>query len=215
MGYKNPFPFFLFPGGSMPAPRILLRSLVCAALIGGAAVPAHASAPADDDVMFGRALALMQTFVHMAARSADPQTMQKGIDDMLAGRNEEVNRQAASLLGEMSQDLPPEQRAMVAAIARDLVSIARREQARGGAAPAQVERALQARKDLHAMGLRYYDARQFLEAVKRDDALAVELYVLGAGVNLGARDADGKSALEIARAAGNARIVQLLSAAAR
>ena len=52
------------------------------------------------------------------------------------------------------------------------------------------------------MGLRYYDAGQFLDAVKRNDALAVALYVEGHGVNLAARDVNGRSALDIARAAG-------------
>ena len=63
------------------------------------------------------------------------------------------------------------------------------------------------------MGLRYYDAGQFLDAVKRDDALAVALYVEGRGVNLEARDADGRTALEIAQAKGNRQIVALLSSA--
>jgi ankyrin repeat protein len=75
------------------------------------------------------------------------------------------------------------------------------------------DQALAARKELHAMGLRYYDADQFLDAVKRNDALAVALYVEGHGVNLAARDANGRSALEIARAAGNQQIVGLLGAA--
>jgi ankyrin repeat protein len=61
------------------------------------------------------------------------------------------------------------------------------------------------------MGLRYHDPNDFLDAVKRDDALAVELFVAGRGVNLGARDAQGHTALDIARARGNAQIAQLLS----
>jgi len=64
---------------------------------------------------------------------------------------------------------------------------------------------------LHAMGLRYYDAGQFLDAVKRDDALAVALYIEAHGVNLDARDADGRSAVEIARARGNQQIAGMLS----
>ena len=60
------------------------------------------------------------------------------------------------------------------------------------------------------MGLSYFDAKQFFDVVKRDDALAVELYVLGRGVNLSSRDADGRTALDIARANGNARLADLL-----
>jgi ankyrin repeat protein len=61
------------------------------------------------------------------------------------------------------------------------------------------------------MGLRYHDPNDFLEAVKRDDALAVELFVAGRGVNLAARDAQGRTALDIAKARGNTQIAQLLS----
>jgi hypothetical protein len=61
------------------------------------------------------------------------------------------------------------------------------------------------------MGLRYHDANDFLEAVKRDDALAVELFIAGRGVNLGAKDAQGRTAVEIARARGNTPMAQLLA----
>ena len=71
-------------------------------------------------------------------------------------------------------------------------------------------RALAARKELNAMGLRYYDAEQFLDAVKRDDTLAVALYIEGRGVNLAAKDADGRTALEIAQAKGNRQIAAML-----
>ena len=47
--------------------------------------------------------------------------------------------------------------------------------------------------------------------MKRDDELAVELFVAGRGVNLGSRDADGRGAVEIARANGNARLAELLA----
>ncbi len=46
---------------------------------------------------------------------------------------------------------------------------------------------------------------------RRDDALAVELFVAGRGVNLAARDAQGRTALDIAKARGNTQIAQLLS----
>ena len=61
------------------------------------------------------------------------------------------------------------------------------------------------------MGLKYHDPNDFLEAVKRDDALAVELFIEGRGVNLGARDAQGRSALDIARGRGNQPMAQLLA----
>jgi len=61
------------------------------------------------------------------------------------------------------------------------------------------------------MGLSYYDPKQFLDAVKRDDELAAELYIDARGVNLSARDAEGRSALDIARANGNTRLAQVLA----
>ena len=103
----------------------------------------------------------------------------------------------------------PEYRSRVASIGQDIASLARKQI--GKPVVSSPERALQARKDLTAMGLKYHDPNDFLEAVRRDDRLAVELFVEGRGVNLGARDAQGKTALEIARAKGNEPMAQLLS----
>ena len=178
-----------------------------------AATPAPAAASADEGWQaFGHALTLLETVVGIAARSDDPQTNLKDIDDVLAGRNPQANSAITGLLSEVTSDMPPQYRDKVTAIGRDLTAIARRDVAKAPAtAPAGLEGALQARKDLNAMGLSYYDEKQFLEAVKRNDALAVELYVQAQGVNLSARDASGRSAVEIARAGGNARIADLLA----
>src|SRR5688572_15279121 len=67
------------------------------------------------------------------------------------------------------------------------------------------------RERVAAMGLRYHDANEFLDAVKRDDTLAVELFIAGRGVNLGAKDGWGRSALDIARSRGNTQIAELLA----
>jgi hypothetical protein len=61
------------------------------------------------------------------------------------------------------------------------------------------------------MGLRYYDEKQFLDAAKRNDTLAVQLFVAGRGVNLGATTWDGRTALDIARDNKNAQLADLLS----
>jgi hypothetical protein len=68
----------------------------------------------------------------------------------------------------------------------DLAALARREAARAPFSPIRpgaADTALQARKDLTAMGLRYYDEQQFLAAVKRRDKLAVDLFVAGKGID--------------------------------
>ena len=36
------------------------------------------------------------------------------------------------------------------------------------------------------MGLTYHDSKQFLDAVKRNDAIAAELFIAGRGVDLAA-----------------------------
>lgn len=173
----------------------LARALGLAALI---ALPAHASEVDDDWKMFGGMLSLVQSLVRVAAASDDPQAMQRGVDGILAGRNADANRLAGDLMQEMTADMPAQYRGTVRALAQDMLVIARREQARAAASPAVPERepadaearaaagerarVLQARKDLAAMGLRYYDAEQYREAQRRNDTLAIELFVAGRGL---------------------------------
>ncbi|MGH8673809.1 MAG: hypothetical protein ACREVG_05820 [Burkholderiales bacterium] len=147
-------------------------------------VPARAGvADAEDWALFSRVLALVQPIVHLAARSPDPQAAQKAIDGMLAGRNEEANRIASGLFDGMLADVPPEHRPVLRSIGGDLLVLARREQARAAFSQAEsTERAIQARKELHAMGLRYWDEQQFQDAVKRGDSIAIELYLAARGL---------------------------------
>jgi hypothetical protein len=193
----------------MPFIRILLVSALLTPVL-----PALA---ADEDAGFGHMLTLMQVFVRLAGQSTDPVAGMKAMDDVLAGRNAQANEAAAGLFKEITADMPVEHRTKIASIAGDVLGLARRDlgQTRGSA-PAlssslSTDASLQARKDLTSMGLRYFDAKDYLEAVKRDDALAVELFIAGRGVNLGSRDADGRSAAEIAQANGNARLAELLA----
>jgi len=154
-----------------------IRSFFLAALV--AAAPAAQAAEADDDwKMFGGMLALVQTFVRAAASSDDPQVMQRNMDALLAGRNSEANRLAGELMNDMFEDMPAQYRGTVHALARDVLTIARRENARNAirGLPTDIESVMQARKDLNAMGLRYWDEEQYREALRRNDALALELY---------------------------------------
>lgn len=175
----------------------------------GTAAPApKPAATAQDDEgwkAFGHALTLTQILMR-TAQSDDPD---KGFDDVLAGRSTEANRAIAGLLEEATADMPTEYRSRVASIGQDVASLARKQI--GKPVTASPDRALQARKDLTAMGLKYHDPSDFLAAVERDDALAVELFVEGRGVNLGAKDAKGRTALDIARAKGNQPMAQLLA----
>ena len=158
--------------------------LLCA--LGLIATPARASVEdAEDWAFFGRVLALVQPIVHLAAHSPDPQASQKAIDAMFAGRNAEANRLAAGLVNEVLADVPPEHRPVLRSIGRDLLAIARRNQAQAASSPEprSADRAIQARKELHAMGLRYWDEQQFLDAVRRGDTIAVELYLAAGGLS--------------------------------
>jgi hypothetical protein len=192
----------------MQSIRNLLRLLLVFALL----TPVVPAIAADEDAGFGHMLSLMQVFVRLAGQTDDPVAGMKAMDDVLAGRNAQANEAAAGLFKEITADMPVEHRTKIASIAGDVLGLARRDLAK---APAQAslstDASLQARKDLNSMGLRYFDAKDYLEAVKRDDALAVELFIAGRGVNLASRDADGRSAAEIARANGNARLAELLA----
>jgi len=146
-----------------------------------------ASDDAEDWMLIGGVLSLVQQIVHLAAHSPDPQAAQKGVDAMLAGGNARANRIASGVMEEVMQEIPPEHRGTFLLIGRDLLILARREQARAAAqaplaADSSTQAALQARRDLHAMGLRYWDEQQFAEARKRGDRIAVDLFVAAQGV---------------------------------
>ena len=170
--------------------------------------PAPNPATTQDDEgwkSLGHALTLAQILM----RSAQADDPNKAMDDLLAGRNTDANLAAAGLLHEVTADMPTEYRSQVASIGLDIASMARKQI--GKPVAASPDRAMQARKDLNAMGLKYHDPNEFLAAVERDDALAVELFVEGRGVNLASKDAKGRTALDIARAKGNEPMAQLLA----
>jgi hypothetical protein len=187
--------------------RLLLRVFLASALL--AAPAAHAQ----EDAAMGHALTIVQMLVRAATHSGgDPLAAQKAMTDVLGGHNAEANRAFAGLFEEMTADMPAGQKDKMAAIGRDLASLARVEAARAPSLGAgSTDRALQARKDLTSMGLKYYDSAEYLAAVKRDDALAVELYLAGRGINPAAKDAGGRSALDIARANKNPQLAELIA----
>ncbi|MSP97428.1 MAG: hypothetical protein EXR29_09450 [Betaproteobacteria bacterium] len=131
-----------------------------------------ASEDAEDAKLIGGIMALVQQIVHAAAHSPDSQAAQKGVDAILGGENAQANRIASGVMEEVMQDIPSSQRDAFVSIGRDLLVLARREQARAPAPVAatgelSLDSALRARLELHAMGLTYWDEKQFAEAVKR------------------------------------------------
>lgn len=150
---------------------------------------------ADEDwTTVSRMLALAQTVLSAALASphGDTRRSDAALDSILEGRNADAN----ALAGDMFDDMPPSLRSQVAAVARSALSLSRRpapaspgstlsaqEVRAGGATPDPDRLAIDARRDLNAMGLPYHDAGQFLDAVRRDDMLAARLYIAGRGLD--------------------------------
>lgn len=76
------------------------------------------------------------------------------------------------------------------------------------ASPMQAQ--VEARKNLNAMGMTYHSQQQFVDAIRRNDEVAVQLFTEGGGVSIEGRDKQGKTPLQIAQAQGNAQIVAML-----
>jgi hypothetical protein len=74
--------------------------------------------------------------------------------------------------------------------------------------------ALDARKELTAMGLQYFDQHQFFAAIRRADKLAVELFLASGGVVL-EQPLDGKTALSLAQELGNPSVLHVLQNASK
>jgi hypothetical protein len=175
------------------------------------ATPPAFGAPDDADRALGHMLTLVQSVVRIAARSETPQESFRAFDEILAGRNAEVNRAVLGLFDEMTADMSSRNRDRMAAIGRDLAMLGRRDLQRDlTRRPPSID-PLQARKDLNAMGLSYFDQKQFFDAAQRGDALAVELYIAGRGVDLAGRGADGRDAAEIARDHGHTALAERLA----
>jgi hypothetical protein len=94
---------------------------------------------------------------------------------------------------------------------REFASLALKNPVSAAAGSISSDRMLQARKNLTEMGLSYYDHGQFLDAVKRNDELATQLFIAGKGVDLTKRAWSGRTALDIARDNGNAQLADLIS----
>jgi hypothetical protein len=185
------------------------RALLVLLLLTGSSPLRAAMDDTDDWRLFGHALALAQVFARIAAAAPDGDAARRDTDAVLRGESAEANRAALGLLQALGEDMPPEIRGRLAALGKDMVHTMRREELRRGESVG-ADRALRARRDLTSIGLRYYDEAGFLDAVRRNDTLAVELYIDARGVNLDARDSAGRGAIDIARAAGNESLVALL-----
>ena len=154
---------------------------------------------ADDDWMtVSRMLAVAQTVLSAALASppGDTRRSDAALDAILDGRNADAN----AVAGGIFDDMPAALRSQVASVARSALSLSRRQaqqtasslpgavssvqDARTDAGVSGADRAaIDARRDLNAIGHRYHDTAQFLDAVRRDDVLAARLYIAGRGLD--------------------------------
>lgn len=187
----------------------LIRAALVVSLVAGSASARAADPKYDEDwSAFGHVLTLVQQAIRIGAHPYPDQAM----NDLLSGRNHEANQAFASLFAGATAELPQEHRDRIAAMGRDLANFALRTNPAPVAARAiAADRSLQARKDLTAMGLKYYDQDQFFDAAKRGDLLATELFIAAQGVDLNGRAWSGRSALDMARDNGHAQVAELIS----
>lgn len=164
-----------------------------------------------DWATFGKFLSVVHVLMQASEKSGgDPKAVQKAMDDILNGRNAEANALALEIFGEV----PPPEREKMLSIGRSMAAMSQRQSAVETRVSGEAA-AIQARKDLTAIGLVYHDKHQYLDAVKRNDLLAAQLFIAGRGVDPDAKDLLGTSALEIARRGGNAEMIALIAGAAR
>ena len=162
-----------------------------------------------DWATFGKLLSVVHVLMQASEKSGgDPKAVQKAMDDILSGRNTEANALALEIFGEV----PAQELEKMLSIGRSMAAMSQR-QAVAEARTSDDAVAIRARKDLTAIGLVYHDRNQFLDAVKRNDVLAAQLFIVGRGVDPNAKDMLGHSALDIAKRGGNAEMIALLSAA--
>ncbi|WP_296947716.1 hypothetical protein [uncultured Massilia sp.] len=90
--------------------------------------------------------------------------------------------------------LPPE----LAAVQARLAAMVGQQRPQPAPVDGQASPALQARKDLSAMGLTYYSQDQFVEAARRGDRLACELFLRAGSVTVTGADKQGVTALKVA-----------------
>lgn len=168
---------------------------------------ARAADDAQDWEAFGHVLTLLQAAMRVGTSPNPDQAMA----ELLAGRNLEANQAIASLFAGATAEMPDEYRQRIASMGREFASLALRNPVSAAAGTISSERMMQARKDLTAMGLSYHDHGQFLDAVKRNDELATQLFIAGKGVDLTKRAWSGRTALDIAQDNGNTRLAELIS----
>ena len=185
----------------------IARTLLLISLMGGSASALAIDPKYDEDwTAFGNVLTLVQQMIRIGNHPYPDQAMA----DLLAGRNYEANQAIASLFAGATAEMPPEYRDKLASMGRDLAAMAIRP-VPGAVNAISADRSLQARKDLTAMGLKYYDQEQFYDAAKRGDLLATELFIAGKGVDVGARAWSGRTALDMARDNGHTQVAELIA----
>ena len=136
-------------------------------------------------------------------------------DKALAADPAPAAAQVAAVAADMpaaAMGMPPE----LAAVQARIATMFRQPQGQAAAQPpvqdSDANAALQARKDLSAMGLSYFSQEQFVDAARRGDRLACELFLRAASVKANMPDKAGVTALQAAK---SAEVKSLLLASVR
>ncbi len=70
---------------------------------------------------------------------------------------------------------------------------------------------IEARKNLTAMGFAYHSQEQFIAAIRRQDDVAVQLFIEGGGVDVALKDKRGKTPVDIAKEIGATNLLPILT----
>jgi len=76
--------------------------------------------------------------------------------------------------------------------------------------PSSAAQALDARRQLTGLGLTYYSLEQFHEAIKRKDAIAVELFLKAKSVDLSATNNKGETTIHLAKRVNDPEIIRMI-----
>jgi hypothetical protein len=141
-------------------------------------------------VRAGKAIGADPAPAQQTAPAGAPATSQGVAAQAIPAELVAVQARIAAMLKQQQQQQPQQQPAGATQSAAPPAS--------GDSAAAQ---ALQARKDLSAMGLSYFSQEQFVEAARRGDKLACELFLRAASVKADRPDKAGVTPLQAAKSA--------------
>ncbi|MEW6563744.1 MAG: hypothetical protein AB1400_11070 [Pseudomonadota bacterium] len=170
----------------------------------------------------GSLMGMMMGGIKKVARGNDNEYAKKSFDEIIA----KVREKAPNILIELREvpgdvTRPDDEKVKTALAAYDKKTA----ESKSGTTPTsehlvsapavttspQTNPALEARKQLTSLGLTYYSLDQFHDAVRRKDAIVVDLFLQAKSVSPKTTNKKGESALDIARKTGDSEILGILN----